>query len=215
MAALDDDQVRQRLEPWRICDELTLTQAMCLIFGFEPYDPEELNQPFDYQSNVKIEDWDAVLMALKTGLNSEEIEGIIVRFAQLSPSRETADSVDENLSIVRVNSLRLWLQKKQIASNFFLTESRSVSAAYLDPDHPNYSPKMAACVSAWEAVEGQDNSGKSTKHVLIKWLTANASRFGLVNIDGSLNKKGIEECAKVANYRPGGGAPKTPTSKIK
>jgi hypothetical protein len=45
----------------------------------------------------------------------------------------------------------------------------------------------------------------------MKWLRENASEFGLSDDDGKPNETGIEETAKVANWQPGGGAPKTPS----
>lgn len=80
--------------------------------------------------------------------------------------------------------------------------------AYLDPEHPRYAPKLAAAVSAWLAVEG--HAGMSPKAALEKWLNDNANAFGLVNEAGKPNATGIEECAKVANWRMTGGASKTP-----
>jgi hypothetical protein len=45
---------------------------------------------------------------------------------------------------------------------------------------------------------------------LLKWLREHAADFGLSDEDGKPNETGIEEAAKVANWQPGGGAPKTP-----
>ena len=46
----------------------------------------------------------------------------------------------------------------------------------------------------------------------MKWLRENGADFGLSDEEGKPNELGIEECAKVANWQPGGGAPKTPGS---
>ncbi|MND07504.1 hypothetical protein D3C83_295210 [compost metagenome] len=56
-----------------------------------------------------------------------------------------------------------------------------------------------------------DTNGKSPKQALEKWLREHALEFGLTTEDGSPNGTGIEEAAKVANWQPGGGAPKTPS----
>ncbi len=37
-----------------------------------------------------------------------------------------------------------------------------------------------------------------------------ASEYGLTKEDGSPNEQGIDEVAKVANWKPGGGVAKTP-----
>jgi hypothetical protein len=44
----------------------------------------------------------------------------------------------------------------------------------------------------------------------VKWLREHAAKFGMTDDDGKPNETGIEEAAKVANWQPTGGAPKTP-----
>jgi hypothetical protein len=79
----------------------------------------------------------------------------------------------------------------------------------LNRDHPRYAPKLAAAVRAWEAAETATQKGaKSPKTLLIDWLKEHALEFGLSS-DGKLNETGIDEVAKVANWKPEGGAPKT------
>lgn len=96
--------------------------------------------------------------------------------------------------------------------------SRTVRAApsrqgFLDSSHPNYSVKLAAAVAAWEAVtqHRELQSGASPKAAIKNWLTENAARLGLVKRDGKPNNLGIDEVAKVANWKPDGGAPETPS----
>lgn len=81
-------------------------------------------------------------------------------------------------------------------------------ADYLNPDHPRYAPKLAAAVRAWQFVT--EPNGKHPKQALTKWLRDHAEEFGLVDDKGKPNETGIDEVAKVANWQPGGGAPKTP-----
>ena len=88
--------------------------------------------------------------------------------------------------------------------------SGAQTAGYLDPLHPRYAPKLAAAVRAWMAAE--DSAGKTPKQALSKWLRENAITFGLMSDEGKPNEQGIEECAKVANWRTDGGAPRTPGS---
>jgi hypothetical protein len=91
----------------------------------------------------------------------------------------------------------------------FSSPERAVAQDYLDPKHPRYAPKLAAAVCAWLATDGA-TSGKSPKQALTKWLREHASNFGLTDDEGKINETGIEEAAKVANWQPLGGAPKTP-----
>ena len=68
-----------------------------------------------------------------------------------------------------------------------------------------------AAVLAWRATENESAiGGKSPKQALMKWLREHAADFGLTDEDGKPNETGIEEAAKVANWQPMGGAPKTP-----
>ncbi len=85
---------------------------------------------------------------------------------------------------------------------------RSEALDFLDPNHPRYAPKLAAAVSAWLAVES--SKGVSPKQAIAKWLREHAEAFGLSDANGKPNETGIEEVAKVANWQPSGGAPKTP-----
>ncbi|QBQ56110.1 hypothetical protein [Nitrosococcus wardiae] len=55
-----------------------------------------------------------------------------------------------------------------------------------------------------------DPNGKHPKQALAKWLREHAAEFCLTDDKGKLNEAGIQEAAKVANWQPGGGAPKTP-----
>ncbi|BEU50792.1 hypothetical protein MAFF211520_10840 [Ralstonia pseudosolanacearum] len=100
--------------------------------------------------------------------------------------------------------------------NLILNQVRSIAghgvrpepSNFLDPAHPRYAPKLAAAVSAWRAVEG--GKGVSPKQAIAKWLREHAEEFGLSDANGKPNETGIEEVAKVANWQPTGGAPKTP-----
>jgi hypothetical protein len=97
------------------------------------------------------------------------------------------------------------LNQSERLLELFFGGRRAPTADYLDPQHQRYSPKLAASVNAWLAVT--DENGKHPKGALTHWLAENAAQFGLVKEDGTLNNIGIDECAKVANWKPGGGAP--------
>ena len=97
-------------------------------------------------------------------------------------------------------------RRKAFAPAFF---SEGVDAPdYLDKTNPRYPPKLAAAVRAWQAVT--DPGGKHPKQALAKWLREHVVEFDLTDDEGRPNETGIDETAKVANWQPGGGAPKTP-----
>ena len=97
-------------------------------------------------------------------------------------------------------------------TGFFFPEKVENKVAYLDPANQNYSSKLAAAISAWDAVRSDESltRGKTVKQAIIVWLRKNADRFGLTKDDGNPNEQGIEEVAKIANWDTKGGAPKTP-----
>jgi hypothetical protein len=83
--------------------------------------------------------------------------------------------------------------------------------AYLDPRNPNHSRKLAAAISAWQALASDPDmlAKRHPKTVALNWLRANAHSFGLLKPDGKVNEQGIEDIAKVVNWKPEGGAPKS------
>jgi len=106
------------------------------------------------------------------------------------------------------------LTRHGIKSEFFANQQRSDCPNYLNHEHPQYAPKLAAAIRAWEAVTSQPQliRGTTPKQALQNWLTENATEFGLQHADGSLNKLGVEEISKLANWKPEGGASKTPSN---
>lgn len=118
---------------------------------------------------------------------------------------------DWELTTVAREDLINWLLSRGIRTGYFFAESTE-TPNYLDNEHPRYAPKLAAAVNAWLAMENTDLlSRKSPKQALAKWLRENAAKYRLSDDEGSPNEKGIEECAKVANWQDKGGAPKTPS----
>ena len=119
-------------------------------------------------------------------------------------------------TMVSVDDLRIWLKKRGLKNGFFFPDAPA-GPDYLNPEHPNYSPKLAAAVRAWEAVTSESrykDNGKTPKQNIINWLHKNADNYNLRNDDGSPNKNAIEhQIAKVANWKDAGGAPKTPGGK--
>ena len=53
--------------------------------------------------------------------------------------------------------------------------------------------------------------GKTPKQAIEKWLREHASEYGLTGADGNPVVAAIEQISKVSNWRPEGGAAKTPT----
>lgn len=110
-------------------------------------------------------------------------------------------------SIVSRTDLVAWLESRGVRPDFFFPAATD-APDYLCPKDPRYAPKLAAAVGAWLAVT--DPGKKSPKQALEKWLREHAVEFGLTDDNGNPITKAMEECSTVANWQPGGGAPKTP-----
>jgi hypothetical protein len=126
---------------------------------------------------------------------------------------------DWDLTTVRVDDLRKWLASRGVKSGFFFSDENDNAKVvdpglpnFLDSGHPNYSAKLAAAIAAWQAVTDDPKllRAKSVKAALTRWLRENAKKMCLTKKGGSVNEQAIEEIAKVANWDPKGGAPKTP-----
>lgn len=188
-------------EYWRLCRELSVVQAALLIVGLDPSGDDCYVQSWETHERPK--GYEPVRTAVSAALRREEIKGRLV------PQDRTIDDglVDAAASTVEVASLCTWLSANGVRTGFFFPTATD-AADYLDPRNARYAPKLAAAIHAWQAVTHLD--GKHPKQALLKWLRENASKFDLTDEDGKLNEQGIEEVAKVANWQPAGGAPRTP-----
>jgi hypothetical protein len=199
------------LDYWRLCDELTIIQAALLVAGREPsgnaqYNAEKtIHPPVGYEAARE-----AISNALRRGAIKGQLVPLYEHDINGNICGESQGSVDIHSSRVEVDSLKAWLAGRGLKTGFFFPE-RPVAQDYLNPKRPRYAPKLAAAVFAWLATGDESTSkAKSPKQALTKWLREHASEFGLTDEDGKPNETGIEEAAKVANWQPGGGAPKTP-----
>jgi hypothetical protein len=102
-----------------------------------------------------------------------------------------------------------WLENCGVQPSFFFPNETD-SVDYLNNRHPRYSAKLAASVAVWRAMEDENlRRGVSTADAMRTWLESRYKELGLV-WNGGVNKTGIQEVAKVANWDTSGGAPKTP-----
>lgn len=204
------------IDYWRLCDEYNVYQAVLLITGLNPSDYLNIKE-------LKIQDcpenYPAVLKALLEAIKSDKIEAEvktkeftdIVNTSGENQSLVKREVIDLEGTMMSFRAIQSWLKTRGINEGFFFPNPPE-EPMYLEPSHKTYSPKLAAAIMAWQAVnENPDlRSGKTVKKALQKWLIENAERFKLIKDDGTPNKLGIEEIAKIANWDPKGGAPKTP-----
>ena len=202
----------EELDYWRLNDQLTIIQAAILACGDDPStmqgyveSQQAIDQPQGYVATKT-----AISNALRNGEIDGELVPLVAQDFDENQRVEIENSIDLEASWVKVGSLRSWLSSCGIRTGFFFAAEPG-EQDYLDPNHPRYAPKLAAAVEAWLATgDSSAIRGRSVKKSLIKWLRKNAAKFGLSDKDGKPNETGIEEIAKVANWQPIGGAPKTP-----
>lgn len=200
---------------WKLSDQLSVHDAACLIIQVDPEDTRELFQWSEHHDFYNLDfyksptGYTAAKNALIAGIRSKAITGHL----QIDSDMNGNESTDLSRSYIFVDSLKSWLTEKGFDRGFFFQIDKK-SIDYLDKNHPHYSPKLSAAVSAWEAVSNDatyQNNGKTTKQNLINWLTSHAAEFGLIKEDGEINNNAIEnQVAMVANWDTSGGAPKTP-----
>jgi hypothetical protein len=228
------------LDYWRLCDELNVVQAALLIVGEDPSTAkyteamEVENRPKGYEAaktaithalikyaayrteyeRVDNLPWDASSSSIYDQVESHRLnslKGSVISVWDTdfngNPYQIIQGSIELWQSTVDVAALKVWLKERGFSSGFFFPVSDD-TPDYLDPRNPRYAPKLAAAVHAWQAVT--DSGRKSPKQALEKWLREHASEFGLTDDEGQPVNQAVEDCSKVANWQPSGGAPKTP-----
>lgn len=202
----------ESLDYWRLCDELTIVQAAILIAGADPSSITDNIERWDVEKRPA--GYEAAKAALSNALLRGKIDGNLVPKLEYdfngNECGELPGTVDIHSSFVKVEALRQWLADRGFKRGFFFPEGAD-RPDYLNPGSPRYAPKLAAAVHAWEQASNSSLlKGKTPKKALSKWLREHAAEYGLTGEDGLPNETGIEEIAKVANWQPTGGAPKTP-----
>jgi hypothetical protein len=204
---LSTDGSLHAMDYWRLCDKLSVIQAAMLVAGLDPASAETDIEGWDRDRRPV--GYEAAKNAISRALLRKKIEGQVIPQYGWDRADPVEGSIDLDKSTVDVTSLRNWLSSRGMSTGFFFAGEPS-QPGYLTPEHPRYAPKLAAATRAWLAFEDRQLSRLSPKQALVKWLREHAAEFGLSDDDGKPNETGIEEVAKVANWQPGGGAPKTP-----
>ncbi len=176
-----------------------------LVVGEDPtpYEVGVENQTSNSQPKGYNAAKNAILKAVKNG----SLEGELI---EVQEDINSSPEISLHSSTVIVEDLKLWLRRKGFEKHFFFFPE-GLDGEFLDEDHPRYSPKLAAAVRAWEALE-DDSFLKATtpKKAAQKWLRLYAVDFNLCDSDGIPVESAIEEISKVVNWNPKGGAPSTP-----
>ncbi|MFZ1445496.1 MAG: hypothetical protein WAS49_08480 [Candidatus Dechloromonas phosphoritropha] len=198
----------ESLDYWRLCDELSIIQAALLLVEC---DPGSNGYVENWEMHERPHGYEAAKTAITNTFRRGTIKGRLIPIYEYDINGNQCGAIDDSINLVEsrvdVESLRQWLATRGIRTGFFFPAATD-APDYLDPKNPRYAPKLAAAVRAWLAVTNLN--GKTPKQALAKWLREHAAEFGMTDDEGKPNETGIEEAAKVANWQPGGGAPKTP-----
>jgi hypothetical protein len=215
------------LEFWCLADALSLTNAAALICDIRPSlvrsDDLEYENGWVYVSSTEGDPGNdnfraslqCMITAIQRGILTADVQYLTrqkyfrvanedqgVMVSELDPTATTVDRAD----------LCEWLEKRGLRPAFFFPKQVASQPGYLERSNPRYAPKLAAAVDAWNNVSNNPDLWRVTspKNALSKWLNENASAYGLTKDDGTPNATAVEEIAKVANWKPEGGANKTP-----
>ena len=135
------------LDPWLWCDPLTLHEAAPLQLGTPP-DGEPLVLPAGYTPAME---------AMKRAVESGELP------AKVDPDWSSSYTA-------RRADIAAWLSTRGVRTGHFFPSGTDDSVAgLLDPKHPRYAPKLAAAVSAWQAVS--DSGRQHPKQAIEEWLS--------------------------------------------
>jgi len=192
------------IDYWKLCSQYSIVQAALLTCGHVPDDYQyvverQVNTPTGYVA-VRSALYNAVLSGRLKATERQRLDDDGEPFG-----------LDMHETVIDVADLAQFLRSSGFEAPFF--DRPSTSHARL-LDGPLYPAKLAAANKAWAAVTGNPSLliGKSPKQALDKWLSDNAADLQLLNRDGTINRTGIEEICKVANWKPSGGATPTPSA---
>ena len=199
---------------WRLCDELSVFQAILLTLDFNPTH----NESFNWEKALSVElpeGYKALKTAIQKSIENGTIQGEIIyslydeMTGDITNQNERYMNLDH--SYINVKSYVEYLSSKNFKSSRFFFPDNTDNRDYLDKNHPHYSPKLAMTIKAWEAIRDNPKllDRRTPKQALDKWLKENASDYGFTDEKGLPQKQPIEEMAKVGNWNPKGGVAKT------
>jgi hypothetical protein len=195
----------EAIDLWKLHGEFSVYQTAMLSIGQVP---EERSGTLE---QGLVPTYNAVEKLLLANIGNKELNAELQYFSYEGVG-EMHTEIDIYATRINRKDIITFYKKIDFFPEFFFSAQLN-SRGYLDSKNEFYAPKLAAAVAAWEAVTSNESllSGKTPKQALEKWLHENAALFSLIREDGSPNEFGIEETAKVANWKPEGGVAKTPT----
>lgn len=197
-----------RLDYWRVCTDFTVVQAALIACGVAP---DSLQYEVERNSSKHPEGYVPLRSAFQNALNSGRLKPSKPAF-NYDHEGEPTPYFDIESTTIAAEEIDRFLKSVGVSCEFF-----DRGTAEPAPEALTSMPaKLSAAVKAWTAVSSDPARvrGKSPKQALEQWLTEHAAELGLLNRAGQLNRTGIEEICKVANWKPSGGAPATPAASV-
>lgn len=198
------------LAPWRGKQEFTITEAAHLCAGMPPgYSFKRVAErtPSESEQVAEIAGWTQRLRdaAGELGIEVKHVPEAWESRPNLFGEHSRRKVKDAHTKYGNVQRARLveWLRGQGPLPAFFNAESAAPGAI----EFPNCSIELRAAIDAVLALNADPASlsGKSPKAALEAWLAAHKAE--------SLSKKARARIATLANWKPAGGAPKTPGRK--
>jgi hypothetical protein len=192
---------------WRLADRLSIIDASLLVTGNEPQGLAEYVE--NYEAHKRPSGYAAVKAGIIAGIENGSLQGQLTHVQYQDHGGWEVDETryDFAASTVEVSSLIKWLSSRGFSGGYFFTENDS-KGGLRDPDHPRYTPKLAAAVQAWESFDESSSAPGTVKQRLAKWLRLHAAEYGLTDDEGKPRETVIDQLATIANWATKGGAPK-------
>jgi hypothetical protein len=188
---------------WGLCPTFSIVQAAFLFCGS---DPSSIDRQSEYQVNFQPHGY----VPAKTSLLNAVAVGLLpAQTRYIGYEDGPSNEIDIHTTQIARRDLDDFFDGSPVPGHFFGRRNNSDGPEGATSPLP---PKLNAAMRAWTAVTSDPRLtwGKSPKHALRAWLSDHAEELGLLKQDGELNKAGIEEICKVANWKPEGGATPTP-----
>lgn len=137
---------------WALCEEFTVVQAALLAAGLTIDSAQHHIEKLEPRNRLR--PYEPFKAAIKAALAKKLISGSIVpEYLEGVDGSLTAipGSIDVHRSTVDADSLKSWLATKGVYPPLF--ESEPNCPAYLNPEHPRYSPELAAAINTWVALK--------------------------------------------------------------
>lgn len=198
----------------KLLDILTLLEASALIAGCSPNKVRENcnNDGHYYYLDVDRDDpanandvFDISLKAIVKTINRGLLKAKIAIIPNRVMTKDDLKSdwlmlyeIDEAKTTVTRDDLKYWLEQRGVYPTMLFPNGKKDD--YMNPNHPNYAPKLAVCVKAWEVAQ-TGTQGKRPKQFMIDWIAENGKNYGLENT----GKKEFENLASISNWDTKGG----------